>query len=228
MVTNLFYWNNIVHDVTHGYGFDEAAGNFQVNNYGNGGLGNDDVRAEAQDGSGKNNANFGTGVEGVRPRMQMFEWRSSVPNPVTVAAPSPIAGTYFGPMAGFGESLVTTGPITGTAFLVNDGAGISTTDGCEPFAVPAGRHPADRPRQLQLHREGQERAERRRGHGHRAQQHRGSRHRHGRRRPHHHHPLGHGQPGRRQPVQGQPAVHRDPRRRHRRRARPRLATSTPA
>jgi len=43
-VTNLFYWNNVVHDIAHGYGFDEAAGNFQVNNYGNGGLGNDDVR----------------------------------------------------------------------------------------------------------------------------------------------------------------------------------------
>lgn len=58
-VTNLFYWNNIVHDVTHNYRFDEATGNFQVNNYGNGGLGNDDVRAEAQDGSDRNNANFG-------------------------------------------------------------------------------------------------------------------------------------------------------------------------
>ena len=30
-VTNLFYWNNIVHDVFYQYGFDEAAGNFQVN-----------------------------------------------------------------------------------------------------------------------------------------------------------------------------------------------------
>jgi extracellular elastinolytic metalloproteinase len=140
MVTNLFYWNNVMHDVTHGYGFDEAAGNFQVNNYGNGGLGGDDVRAEAQDGSGKNNANFGTGVEGLRPRMQMFEWRSSLPNPITVAPPSPIAGTYFGPMAGFGESLVTTGPITGTAVLANDGVGV-TSDGCEPFAVPAGGIP---------------------------------------------------------------------------------------
>ena len=58
-VTNLFYWNNIIHDVLYEYGFDEAAGNFQVNNYGNGGLGGDDVRAEAQDGSGRNNANFG-------------------------------------------------------------------------------------------------------------------------------------------------------------------------
>ena len=59
-VTNLFYWNNVMHDVAYNYGFNEAAGNFQVNNYGKGGLGSDDVRAEAQDGSGRNNANFGT------------------------------------------------------------------------------------------------------------------------------------------------------------------------
>jgi hypothetical protein len=150
MVTNLFYWNNIMHDVTHGYGFDEAAGNFQVNNYGNGGLGADDVRAEAQDGSGRNNANFGTPVDGLRPRMQMFEWRSSDPNPITVHPPSPIADTYFGPMAGFGESLVTTGPISGTVVLVDDGVigpappgGLPGTlnDGCEPFTVPAGSIP---------------------------------------------------------------------------------------
>ena len=141
MVTNLFYWNNIMHDVTYGYGFDEASGNFQVNNYGHGGTGADDVRAEAQDGSGRNNANFGTPVDGFRPRMQMFEWRSSAPNPITVAAPSPIAGTYFGPMAGFGESLVTTGPLSGTVVLVNDGAGVSNSDGCEAFAVPAGSIP---------------------------------------------------------------------------------------
>jgi hypothetical protein len=121
MVTNLFYWNNIVHDVTYGYGFDEAGGNFQVNNYGKGGLGNDDVRAEAQDGSGRNNANFGTNVDGGRPRMQMFEWRSSVPNPVVVHPPSPIAGTYFGPMGGFGESLVTTGPVSGQVVYVGRG-----------------------------------------------------------------------------------------------------------
>jgi hypothetical protein len=121
MVANLFYWNNIMHDVTYGCGFDEAAGNFQTNNYGHGGLGADYVRAEAQDGSGRNNANFGTGVDGVRPRMQMFEWRSSAPNPIEVHPPSPIAGTYFGPMAGFGESLVTTGPISGEVVYVGRG-----------------------------------------------------------------------------------------------------------
>jgi extracellular elastinolytic metalloproteinase len=78
-VTNLFYWNNIIHDVQYQYGFDEAAGNFQVNNYGRGGLGNDSVRAEAQDGAGVNNANFGTPPDGQRPRMQMFVWTG--PNP---------------------------------------------------------------------------------------------------------------------------------------------------
>jgi len=143
VVTNLFYWNNIMHDVSYGYGFDEAAGNFQVNTYGRGGAGNDDVRAEAQDGSGRNNANFGTGVDGVRPRMQMFEWRSSAPNPITVAAPSPIAGVYFGPMAGFGESLVTTGPITGEVVFVGRGCPAGSVGAGSPadpyLADPAGK-----------------------------------------------------------------------------------------
>ncbi|WP_310992367.1 M36 family metallopeptidase [Aequorivita marina] len=71
-VTNLFYWTNIIHDVTYQYGFDEASGNFQYNNYGKGGAGNDPVNAEAQDGSGTCNANFGTPADGSRPRMQMY------------------------------------------------------------------------------------------------------------------------------------------------------------
>ena len=71
-ITNLFYWTNIIHDVTYQYGFDEASGNFQQNNYGNGGAGNDPVNAEAQDGSGTCNANFATPGDGARPRMQMY------------------------------------------------------------------------------------------------------------------------------------------------------------
>jgi hypothetical protein len=141
-VTNLFYWNNIVHDVTYVYGFNEVSGNFQVNNYGKGGAGNDDVRAEAQDGSGKNNANFGTSADGQRPRMQMFEWRTAQPNPVTVQAPSPIAGVYQAPQAGFGEALATaTGPLSGPVVYINDGTGVSVNDGCEAFSVPAGSIP---------------------------------------------------------------------------------------
>ncbi|MDX1685425.1 MAG: M36 family metallopeptidase, partial [Saprospiraceae bacterium] len=71
-ITNLFYWNNICHDLLYYYGFDEASGNFQVNNYGKGGVGNDDVRSEAQDASGTCNANMLTPPEGSRPRMQMY------------------------------------------------------------------------------------------------------------------------------------------------------------
>jgi Zn-dependent metalloprotease len=71
-VANLFYFNNIMHDFVYRLGFTESAGNFQTNNFGRGGVGNDSVRAEAQDGSGTNNANFGTPPDGQRPRMQMF------------------------------------------------------------------------------------------------------------------------------------------------------------
>ncbi|MCL4105590.1 UNVERIFIED_CONTAM: hypothetical protein GTU68_057465 [Idotea baltica] len=76
-ITNLFYWNNIMHDVWYHYGFDELSGNFQQNNYGNGGSGNDPVDAEAQDGGGTNNANFATPPDGQNPRMQMYLWTSA-------------------------------------------------------------------------------------------------------------------------------------------------------
>jgi extracellular elastinolytic metalloproteinase len=78
-VVNLFYWTNILHDVHYLYGFDEAARNFQVNNYGRGGTGSDAVKAEAQDGSGTNNANFATPPDGTAPTMQMYEWDVTTP-----------------------------------------------------------------------------------------------------------------------------------------------------
>ncbi len=78
-IANLFYWNNIIHDVLAEYGFDEASGNFQVTNYSGLGLGNDDVQAEAQDGAGNCNANFGTPADGSRPRMQMFNCNNVSP-----------------------------------------------------------------------------------------------------------------------------------------------------
>lgn len=48
-IVNLFYTNNWLHDVLYQYGFDEAASNFQNNNFGLGGVGGDPVRADAQD-----------------------------------------------------------------------------------------------------------------------------------------------------------------------------------
>ncbi|MEZ4734445.1 MAG: M36 family metallopeptidase [Caldilineaceae bacterium] len=77
---NLFYWNNMIHDLFYHYGFDEVAGNFQENNYGRGGLGNDPVQADAQDGSGTDNANFYTPPDGEAPRMQMYRFTYTSPN----------------------------------------------------------------------------------------------------------------------------------------------------
>ena len=73
-ITNLFYWNNIMHDVMYQYGFDEVSGNFQASNMGRGGSGNDYVLADAQDGGGTFNANFATPADGTSGRMQMYLW----------------------------------------------------------------------------------------------------------------------------------------------------------
>lgn len=76
---HLFYISNLLHDVHYKYGFTEAAGNFQVNNYGRSGLGNDAVQADAQDGGGINNANFATPPDGQAPRMQMYLFNTTNP-----------------------------------------------------------------------------------------------------------------------------------------------------
>jgi hypothetical protein len=79
-VTNIFFWTNRYHDRLYQLGFTEQARNFQTNNYGRGGLGNDFVRAEAQDSSGTNNANFSTPADGSLPRMQMFIFTGPTPD----------------------------------------------------------------------------------------------------------------------------------------------------
>ena len=74
-VTQLFYTINWLHDYWYDSGFDEQAGNAQFNNYGRGGLPNDAMRAEGQDGvqlGQLNNANMATPTDGFSPRMQMY------------------------------------------------------------------------------------------------------------------------------------------------------------
>jgi hypothetical protein len=78
-VTNAFYWTNVVHDVLWRYGFNEPAGSFQTNNYGRGGLGNDAVLVEVQDGSGLNNGTITTPLDGSAPRMQLYLWNTTSP-----------------------------------------------------------------------------------------------------------------------------------------------------
>ncbi|GAA5889905.1 hypothetical protein JCM5296_003645 [Sporobolomyces johnsonii] len=77
--TELFYTNNEIHDLFYRYGFDEESGNFQEHNFNRGGYGEDAVQANAQDGSGYNNANFATPPDGQRPRMRMYSWTASTP-----------------------------------------------------------------------------------------------------------------------------------------------------
>jgi hypothetical protein len=79
-VVQLFYWNNWIHDRLYELGFTEANGNFQTDNFGRGGLGNDAVQADAQDGFSFNNANFTTPPDGSAPRMQMFLWNGADPD----------------------------------------------------------------------------------------------------------------------------------------------------
>jgi extracellular elastinolytic metalloproteinase len=111
-ITNLFYMNNVMHDVMERHGFTEAARNFQFRNYSGQGRGADYVRAEAQDGNGLNNANFSSPAEGGQPRMQMFLWETDYQS-LTLSLPN---GTTIGPFtfapAAFGRRLATVSPLT--------------------------------------------------------------------------------------------------------------------
>ncbi|RXW23414.1 hypothetical protein EST38_g2442 [Candolleomyces aberdarensis] len=78
--TNAFYVINAVHDVAYRYGFNEAAFNFQTNNFGKGGSGNDRVLMSVQDSSGTNNANFATPPDGQSGTCRMYIWTSTTPN----------------------------------------------------------------------------------------------------------------------------------------------------
>jgi hypothetical protein len=150
-VVNLFYWNNMMHDVMYHYGFNEGSGNFQNTNFtAEGTLRDADaVFAQAQDGSGTNNANFFTPPDDgitpllLPPAMQMYEW--SPPGVVRVNTPTTFADFDDGDRvlaaatASFGASLadLSEAQRTGDVELGNDGStgdGTGTVnDGCEPL-----------------------------------------------------------------------------------------------
>lgn len=133
-ITNLFYWNNLLHDVLLKYGLDEPSGNFQANNMGRGGNGNDFVFADAQDGGGTNNANFSSPVDGTNGRMQMFLWSPTGGGNLNISTPSAIAGNYSIVESNFSTNNKLTGTLTGNFILVDDaGAAVTTSLGC---AVP--------------------------------------------------------------------------------------------
>jgi hypothetical protein len=123
-VQNMFYLNNVIHDRLYRHGFNEANGNFQINNFGQGGAGNDPVQAEAQDGSGTDNANFSTPNDGSAPRMQMYLWSSAAATGIASAG-----GDFPLYASAFGTALTATG-VTGALALYADATG-TPTDACE-------------------------------------------------------------------------------------------------
>lgn len=128
-VQNLFYFNNLIHDKLYRHGFTESVGNFQEDNFGVGGFGSDSVNAEAQDGTGVDNANFATPSDGSNPRMQMYLWNGNGDRLVDVAG-GPL---YVASRAQFGLDLFNTS-VTGDVAAAADGT-VPTTDGCEALTV---------------------------------------------------------------------------------------------
>lgn len=136
-ITNLFYWNNIMHDLSYQYGFDEASGNFQQNNLHRGGLGDDLVYADAQDGGGFANANFDTPPDGENPRMQMFLFPGDPAKGMVINSPASIAGNVVAVEGSVSPNnlLADTGPVTGNVALYNE-ASDTLHIACDPAANP--------------------------------------------------------------------------------------------
>jgi len=137
--TNLFYMNNTMHDVWYQYGFTEEAGNFQVNNYGNGGNDGDEVYAFGQTGETAgmmDNAMFGTPPDGQNPYMIMFMWTSNQGDDhlFAVNTPGDYQGNYSAILAGFGGGLPNP-PITENLVVIQDdnsgGESTDANDGCD-------------------------------------------------------------------------------------------------
>ncbi len=127
--TQLFYVTNFLHDWFYDAGFDEKSRNHQKDNLGRGGRGNDPLFAEAQDFSGRNNANALVPPDGSSPRIQMFIFSGASQASLEVTAPAGLAGKKnTGIASGFGKDVF---DVTGTVVLASDGAGADPSDACE-------------------------------------------------------------------------------------------------
>lgn len=137
-VTQLFYTVNYMHDWSYFFGFTEQAGNFQVNNYGKGGVGRDDVKAHAlafrtdnNDEERFNNATFATPRDGSSGVMDMFKFNLSAGAArITVTSPERIAGSLLSGRADFGLTITESTNVIGEIVLADDDAG-NENDGCQ-------------------------------------------------------------------------------------------------
>ena len=138
VMTHLFYVSNIVHDVMYRYGFDESSGNFQEINYTGEGFGGDSVIAEAQDGSGFNNANFVTPPDSRNGRMQMFIFLApEEPNNTLSLTGAGLDGLHIATPAFFGPDIPEAGeiPVEGNLVLIEDD-GSETSDTMDACGDP--------------------------------------------------------------------------------------------
>jgi extracellular elastinolytic metalloproteinase len=131
-IDNLFYWNNLMHDISYQYGFDEPAGNFQASNQGRGGQENDYVHAFAEDGAGLNNADFATPPDGSSPRMRMFQFTVDDVAHFHVNSPGAAVNDYTVVESGISlrNQLAIVGAVTADIVQVNDGPGPTTHLAC--------------------------------------------------------------------------------------------------
>ena len=140
-ITNLFYWNNLVHDVFYEFGFTEQGGNFEFSHvFSTGTKGvatdnsGDEVLAQAQDGGGTNNANFLTQPDGVGGQMQMYLWTGSLPDSMVQISHSstgvpPDSLRYFAIQGSFNTNLqndLFTNPVLHRNFVIVQKNAIST------------------------------------------------------------------------------------------------------
>jgi Ca2+-binding RTX toxin-like protein len=127
-VTNLFHTVNVLHDVFYRHGFDEDAGNLQMNNYGRGGLGGDPMWAMAQ----SNVANFtlGGALEDGIPGLMLLTGFG--PPTATLRVTSPAPADYELPTDEIFHRPLTVAGVTGAVELVNDGVE-PTGDACQPL-----------------------------------------------------------------------------------------------
>ena len=229
VVTNLFYWNNIIHDVTHNYGFDEASGNFQVNNYGNGGL---RQRRRPRRGAGRQRPQQRQLRHARRRRAgRGCRCSSGARRPRTRSSSTPARSPDGRSPARWPASARASSPLarsrarssTSVAAATRPTRSAARADPARPVPREPGRQDrADRPRHLRVRRQGQEGRGRGRADGDRGEQHRRPGDRHGRRRSVDHDPVGDGQLDDGNMFRPNVAQRRHDLGRHGRRARPRL------
>ena len=133
-ITNLFYWNNLMHDMSYQYGFTEAAGNFQQNNQGRGGKAADYVIADGLDASGTNNANFSITKDGANGRMQMYLFSPSAfkIKVLKINSPASYAGFKMSTEGAVStkNKLKAVGPVTANVVLFKDQGNPTSYSAC--------------------------------------------------------------------------------------------------